>query len=208
MIRLIEYSVTGLVFFQMAILIGVAGWQVWRSRRQGTRLEKTHWRFQLYHLVIIVVLSWMVYLALGFVRIFAPHLILCLCFLILMRSYKTLLFLTLLNMAFFWSFERAYHYNVLSLELDQEQVQIWREEAARPLSYQADAPDGWCNTILVDLPLYDAPITFLPPAFGISWMQNDALTPSRSRYYYLSAPPDADLDLREITTFFVWRYAL
>lgn len=179
------FNLQGFQLFQMLILMGVSIYRLtqYARTRHETETPITYWAFVIYALISIIVLSLTLYLSNGFLRIFALPLFVCTCLLIAFREYRLLLVIIALNAFGGAAFRSEYAVHQANFEFAAGTIQEWQAEARSALIYQENAPSPWCNTILMDLPLYDYHAALLPPEFGTTWF-NEFPEPMKSRYYY------------------------
>jgi hypothetical protein len=181
----VKFRLPGIQFIQILFLLAAAFYYLILDRVAKRSKYTAYWLFVIYSLLSIVVLSCAVYLPSGFLRVFSLSLFLCVCLLIALQHYRLVLVIVMLNIVGAPSFESQFRDHQISFQFTSDEVRQWRTEAQSVLTYQKAAPTPWCNTILIDLILYDYHVSVLPPEFGIGFYRVFP-NPVKSRYYYAS----------------------
>lgn len=68
------------------------------------------------------------------------------------------------------------------------EVTASQETINRLISYDANANNAWCNTILIPLDFYDTRLTSLRPGIGVSYIYSFPMpnAPLRSKYLWIT----------------------
>ena len=181
----------------VAVLLGVLVVGLWerfgrRSRTAALPLATMrevvfHW----YQLGPMLVACWVFYIADGYERVLLPHLLLSLVLLVLARR-DWLVIAVIVAMAA--ATPRAMRDFVKDhssdLHIDTLALQETTDALALLVPYQKDAPSPWCNTMLINLDLYDWHVIAIPPGIGVSWAFHLDELPSPGRATF-SAPPSS-----------------
>lgn len=180
-----SWTLEGMQVLQMAGLAGAAvlviGFALWRRHGLLAALGV----LILYALATILALGWGLYLDAGFLRVFNMIVLLCACLLLAFRLYGFVIPLVISSLLVFNSFFPLMQTHATNFRFAPEQIDQWRAETRSVLVYDADAPSAWCNTLYIDVAVYDYRMVVMPPEFGISWFYpNYNFRALKSRYYY------------------------
>ena len=177
--------------YQIAALIGVlAGWLavLWRRRADdhavGALPEAA---LHLYNLGAILALNIVIYTMAGWrdYRVLAPHLLLTGFLLVARRRFWLVGIVIVTNLLMILPFKDYYlAFGQMYLGYDHAPITRFEDATRAHIVYEPDAPDAWCNTLLMDYHDSYAPALIgLPAGIGMSYfVVPDALeTPLRSR---------------------------
>jgi hypothetical protein len=152
--------------------------------------------FHLFNLGGIVLSGMFIYLAWGFDRVFTPHLILSALLLIAYRRYRLVAVLIGTNLLLIGVFLSLFsNYWAKDFASDPADYAEKQAEMASYIAYDSDAVTPWCNTLLLDVRLFDERVLSVPAGIGVSYvMRLDKLQfPLKSRYLLFNSSADQDL---------------
>lgn len=144
-------------------------------------------------MIFIVVLTFYVFGSYGHdFRLFGPHRVMSIFLLIAFRRWKIVALLIALNVVMLPSFLESY-YNAWHSQflLNRPQVRAFVEDVRDVFPYDPQAPNPWCNTILIgiDIPTSGFPPEMLafPSGIGVSFYihPEDVAQPVKSHYLLL-----------------------
>ena len=147
----------------------------------------------------IAISGMFLYLAWGFDRVFSPHLFLSGLLLVGFRRYRFAAVLVVTNLVFIGSFlNRFGQYWSGDFTADPAAFTAQQAEVAQYIAYDSAASSPWCNTLLLDVRLYDSRVLTVPGGIGVSYvLRPDTLQfPLKSRYLLFNSPADLDLYTR------------
>jgi hypothetical protein len=149
--------------------------------------------FHLFNLVSIVSLAMLLYLAEGFSRVFAPHLLVSLLLLIAFNRFWLVVVVISSNLLVIGSFLNEYQLNKQNFMVDRSELAEFQQIIEKYVIYDANTSNSWCNTLLIDAHSYDSRVIIFPAGIGISFLRRFNLDfPLKSQYFLL----DEDILLR------------
>lgn len=176
---------------QIVVILLWGGVVWWRSRRNPDKRLSFVYLFILYHLLAAYVAT----IALHEVihvrdyRVLAPHLLLTLALLLALKRDWLVIIITGSMIVFLPHALTEYAtYSNFNLDIQMEYVD-WNEQVDAIATYDPDAPDAWCNSVL------HSPIYFTRPGLllsfdaglGLSWLYHwTALSQPKARYLLLT----------------------
>ena len=174
----------------IALDLGIAALILLRKRNRpesshvGDELRLRERVFQVYNLGMIILSGFALYLAAGFPRVFAAHLLVSLCIAIAFKRYTLILMVVVTNLLLAGGvgYDLAGYKND-NFKSDPEERAALQTQVNQYITYDPNA-NPWCNTMLIPVNYYDSRLTLFPAEIGISFFWNAAkLTfPLKSRY--------------------------
>jgi hypothetical protein len=178
----------GLILVNIGLLVVIL-------RRRGNDVESTagvsvrEAAFQVYNLSVIILAGFVLYLAGGFPRVFAAHLLLSLMIAVSFKRYAIVVIVVVTNLLLAGAvgYDMATYRNE-NFKSDPAERAILLDEVNRQIVYDSDATNAWCNTVFIPVALYDGRMTLVPPGIGIAYYWNPQLLnfPLKSRYVLLT----------------------
>jgi hypothetical protein len=170
---------------------------VWRLGRERREREDTtalrEWFFHLTNLGSVALTNLLFYVPAGYLRVMAPHLLLSLLVMVRFRRYLlvgAIVVSSLVTLGSFLDVYRGWALNYVPregvtersesllryvrYEPDYDRLANQREQMARLVRYRANAPNPWCNTLLLPVSLYDERVTLIPAGIGVSYILDAA----------------------------------
>jgi len=156
--------------------------------RKGLFFAPKQFYFHIYNLCSILGASLMLYINVGFFRVLAPHLILSGILLIAFRNFRhvsILIVIGLLGMGMFLTEYQDWNDNFVSYS--PSQAETIKKSFEQYISFDTQATNPWCNTLLMNLQFLNLNATFVPAGIGISFFREPVAqdSPLKSRYVLL-----------------------
>jgi hypothetical protein len=150
---------------------------------------------RLWNLTSILLAGFILYLFPGYYRIFSVPLLITLLLFIALRRFRWVGFIVVSNLLFTGAFLAEYALWQPNFGYDQSVFVQTRAEVTQYVTYDANAPNAWCNTLLIDVRLYDRRVMTIPAGIGITYvLKPDQLQfPLKSRYLLFDSAADLDL---------------
>lgn len=180
------------VIFILGLMV-VVGVLITRQRKRRSDAALAEAAFHLFNIGGTLTAACALYLigTGGDYRLLATHLMLSLLLLITFKRYRPALLLVATNVLFlpiFWSDFRTVVTDKYTP--DHSAYITFKATADAYLTYDAQAPSAWCNTLLFHVSDYDRPmLTGVPAGIGLSFFKdpNNPMLSFKSRYLLLSA---------------------
>jgi len=161
-------------------------------RRPAPLLGDREAGFHLVNLGVVTLAALALYLPFGYYRVLGAHLLLSLLVLVGCRRNAVAGVALAVNLALVGAFVASYGRWGPDFRLDQNMLRVDRAGFARLIVYNRDAPNPWCNTLTLPVPLLDWRATLVPPGIGISYQLAPTVPKHpKARYILLlrGAPP-------------------
>lgn len=187
--------------FLLSMLLTQGIWELLPLLRQKTKFDellKSQAVFDIYSMLALLLTSMALYLVNGFYRVFFAPLLTSLFMRIAQKKYRfawSMAFFSLLFAPVILTGQGDWDGAKLNYTYRPPEVTASQETIDRLISYDADAKNAWCNTILLPLDFYDARLTLLPPGIGVSYIHSYPMPniPLRSKYLWVSEKDYAEL---------------
>jgi hypothetical protein len=167
------------------VTLGIALRKVHPSRVLHTMRARES-LFHAINLGAVTAAALVLYLASGYFRVLGAHLLASAVVLVAMRRHLVVTVLVAANLSMLPDFLNHYERWEPNFTLDPISVERERERVSRFLQYDDAAHNGWCNTLVLPVDLFDWRVVVVPPGIGISYaLTDDQPDPPRSRYVML-----------------------
>ena len=168
-----------------------------RTKRNAGKNALQNNNFNISLLILIIVLpivlwSFTLYFIKNDIRFIAPYILLTVFLLIYQNKEKWGILFILVNLLVFPDLLQRFSNPVSNNFIySKQQVAETKQIFEKIIQYQPDQPNGWCNTILLPVTLYDYRIALIPPGIGISYvLDNNGIDripfPAKSKYILIT----------------------
>jgi hypothetical protein len=149
--------------------------------------ERQDLLFYGYNLISILGTSLAVYLVGGYYRVLAVPLLMTWLMWVASKRYTLVAAVIITNIVVAPHFLDEFDTWKPNFEFDQQQIAQYQQQVGTFMVYDDDVSNHWCNTVLVDLDIYDYRVTLIPAGIGVSWIWGPSLAgnPLQSRYLLL-----------------------
>lgn len=180
-----------------------------RAKRNAQKNPLQYNNFNISFLILIILLpiilwSFTLYFIKNDIRFIAPYILLTVFLLICQNKEKLVILFILVNLLVFPDVLQRFS-NPVSNNFIYPKQQIAETKIIfeRIIQYQPDQPNGWCNTILLPVTLYDYRIALIPPGIGISYvLDNNGIDripfPAKSKYILITPRQLKEIDPQDL----------
>ena len=187
-----KHPVDVLLTQQFAVVTGIIA--VSLASKVANKIRKTpqishvsHLIFNLYNLVVVLVSSFFLYImgTFGDYRVIGIHLLVTLMLLVTFRHYLAPLAFAVMTLLG-WRAVANGGYDFLTTRFNALPTVQAIHIPEQVIAYDPDAPSPWCNTLVLEIPLYTADATRIPAGIGLSWVGQLRVSHIKSRYVWLT----------------------
>ncbi len=158
-----------------------------KSRLPLDRVLRTRPILNIFNLSSLLVSGFVAYNSEGFHRIFLPIVLTTMLLQVARKEYKMVFTLLVFNLVFFSFYLPAFSKWNVNFQPDPPSIVQSKVTIAANVTFQSDAPNPWCNTVILPVENYDYRVALFPPGIGVSMVNQEYMhnNPLRSKYLLL-----------------------